>query len=1674
VGQAPMLPPSTPSNTRAKTLGRVGVGVTLGLTAAGLGAFWYGRHFLNERLSPLVEAELQKTLKRPVKLGKVERVSLNGVQFGRSEIPATDKFQNFLTVDAIDIQVDVLRYIQTSKLGVDVTVKKPQVFLKQDSATGLYFSPPETDGKPTESPIDLKTVKIEDGRITLQPSYADRLVTLDRLQVQSNWQITNPNNQTVRATGGGRVVLPQLAVGKATPDPTQLAKAIESQRENGGDINVSTDWNLSNNAGNVQLRSQDLIATSLKGFLPNIPITPVQGRIDSNLNAIVRSGSKPEDAIDLQGTIKLKDISLKIANLPQLVTKLAGNIQFDGGTTTLQAISAHYGALEARANGTIGKKGFNLDADLMPTDIAKAIQSFGVKTPVAIAGEMKANIKIAGKQPVMNATFASTKPITVDRLPLESLKGRIGTKDFSTIEFSRIEATSAVDAKIQGAGQLKLPTGKQPGSTLFAFNIKGVNAEKVAQLYDAKLPAAIGLVNAAVQVYGPTDNIQVLTQFDAPNAAYPATGELLLANNVLTVRNTTVQFPAGLVAASGRLNLTGNRAWQARLAGDNIPLAALAPEQRGRVSGTVVLGSTSGSFDLDRIVAEADLNLANAVAAVPDAIKARLRWDGKSLFVPSVQVGEYLSARGRVDLAFDEQKLPTAISNIDLDLTSRDLRLSQLRAFVPALSASTAGVLNFDGNLSGAPEQLNVSGKLNARDIQIAQLGAGFAPGNAKLPTGVANFNGNVSGAVTSPRLEGNLQLDDLKLDRVAFEPRLAGPLTFDLKQGLKMDLQGNSDRIAARLDSRFQPIDFNVKLAEATATGKRSGGRSDRLDVAIANFPLAVLGSFTGQSNLDGKLSSQLVVSLGKNPSAVGDVAIDRPRFGRAQADRLIAKVSYANGNANITNGRVLLANDELSSQGEYTFKLAYTPQAETQIQGQVKASNGKIQDIFTALQWFDFNSVAQGLEAPKLGKAASLQPLKPIGITESSLYKQLEYFSQINARIEQQETIAAANNPMPPLSEVKGSLDGTINFTATKSSGFGLSFDIIGKQWEYGKLAVDDVSGKGQFRNNTLKLDRLRLQSGDSFGQIVDARLGLLEQTGKIELANFPIESLRSLPIFTNIPVDLTGNANGTATIGGSLFNPKAEGKISLSDPTINRQALKSVSSTFDYNNGRFKFQSLMQVDGDEPLNISGDIPYRLPFALVSGGNSLKLDIDVKNEGLAFINILNQPVRWLDGKGKAMLAISGTTRRPQVAGQIVLEGASVQVAGLPGNVTDLKGTIDFGLDRLESNITGNFSDGKLTAKGILAISNPDLFTEDNPEFNNPLTLYAERLNLELKDLYAGATNGFVVVRGAALSPVLSGEIALSNGRITIGGGDNLAGASPTDEAPKTNGDSNVEVAFNQLIVKLRDNIQITRAPLMNFLVEGDIRVNGTLADIRPSGKINILRGQLNAIAARFRLDRAYDNYAEFIPDQGLNPRLNVRMLGSISEVTRAPISAANTPLDAFANPASTPVSIFGSQRTLQVQATLTGFALNIRPEDLDLRSSPPRTRAELLALIGGGLLQQVGGDPAAALANLAGGTVINFLQDAIGDALNLSEFNLSPTTTTAVGNRGSTLGLAAEAAIDISRSFSVSVRSVLNDPSQTTNYTLRYRVNPNTLVRTNTDFKGNNGASIEFETRF
>ncbi|MEE3719364.1 translocation/assembly module TamB domain-containing protein [Tumidithrix elongata RA019] len=1700
-----LLPPTSsdsPTHSFLRNVGRVGVGVALTLTASGLGLCWYGRYFLNERLSPLLQAELTKVLKRPVQLGKIERVSLTSLRFGQSQIPATDKEPNFLVVDAIDVRLDPLTYLQKRQLGLDAVVKSPQVFLKQDLATGNFLpkiTPPE---KPSEEGfIDLRTVKFEDGQVTIQAAATKEFVTLTQLQLQSDWKITDLSNQSMKLSGGGSVVLPQFTSTTDTPDPEQLRRAINAAKTDKGTIDTKVDWDLTRGQGNIQVRSQNLLASSFQSFLSNIPVSPQKGQIDSEINIAIRAG---EDTPDIQGSAKFKDISLSVANLTKPFTNISGSVVFDGKTTTFQQIVGNFGALGVKANGIFNNKsGFNLDLSLEPTDIASVLKDFEVKSPVAVSGEFKASAKVTGtlNKPQAVATLSASnnaKPITVDRVVFNQILAQAELKGLNLIQFKNIKAIAAVGGTIQGEGQIRFPTEVQKGEKqaapqpelLFAFNLAGVTAENFAALYKTELPIKVGGLTAAVQISGLLSNPQILAQFDAPQATYPASGEVLIADNVATIRNTSVLFPIGAIAVSGTYNLAGG-AWQAQLTSSGIPISAFAAGQKGTVEGVLNLNSPSGSFAPTNITANADLRLPQGIAAIPDPITANLAWDGKDLLVPNLQVGGYLTAQGRVNLAFDAQKMPNGIAGLDLDLNSHNVSVSRLASFVPALSGQTSGVANFNGKLAGAIDNLQIAGALRLDNVSLPPLAAAFLAQSGMIgaipSNGVLSFNGTINGAVSSPKLAGSLrlagvkinqvefdsltfsgavdrivsasqisgdvQLNGLKVNQVSFDPRLVGRLDFDLQQGLALDIRGNRDRIAARLDSRFQPLDFSLRLGDATATGSRVGEDGRRLNVAVKDVPLALVASMLGQDNVDGKLSSQLVVDYGNLPSAIGEVVVERPRFGRVLADRLVAKVLYSNGTLEIKDGKLQVKG---IGSTEYKFSLAYNPAADVELRGQVDIDQGKVQDILATLQWADFSDVARGITLPK-ARAALLQPVRPIGVVGVPLNAQLQYLAQLQSRKDQQETNAANNNTLPALSEFKGQLNGSVQFSRSKQDGLRVGFNLVGKQFEYGKFAVDNVAMKGQFLKNVLSLETVKLQSGNSLGQITNARVGLLEQSGKIELVNFPIEALRPLPIFNAIPVDITGNVNGTAVIAGNLFNPQASGKLTLADASINRQPIESVGGEFAYNNGRLNFKALMRVSGPEALNISGDVPLRLPFALVSPGNKIALNINVRNEGLGFINVLNQPVRWVNGIGSASLIVSGTTRSPIVEGKILLDKAVIQVAGLPGDLTDVQGEVTFSSDRFKSDLKGKFSDGNLAAKGVIAISDRGLIKEGSQDFANPLQVTAERLKLNIRDISSNNFNGTLLIKGAALSPILSGEIQLADGRFVI-----------TDQAPDNNQDSEVpDVSFDKLMVKLQD-MQVTRAPLFNFLTEGNLEVNGSLRDIRPAGRIKVTRGQFNAISARFRLDRSYDNYAEFTPAQGLNPNLNVRVAGSVPELTRIPIANQN-PINAF-NPNEVPVSNLGSQKTLKVQATVTGNANN---PNVTLTSSPPRNQSEILAAIGGGLLQG-GADPTASLANLAGGTIINFLQDTVGDALSLAEFNLTPTTSDPKKGGTTTLGLAAEAAIDLSNNFSASLRAVINDPSQPTTYGIRYRLNPNTLIRANTDSQGNTGAAIEFEARF
>lgn len=166
------------------------------------------------------------------------------------------------------------------------------------------------------------------------------------------------------------------------------------------------------------------------------------------------------------------------------------------------------------------------------------------------------------------------------------------------------------------------------------------------------------------------------------------------------------------------------------------------------------------------------------------------------------------------------------------------------------------------------------------------------------------------------------------------------------------------------------------------------------------------------------------------------------------------------------------------------------------------------------------------------------------------------------------------------------------------------------------------------------------------------------------------------------------------------------------------------------------------------------------------------------------------------------------------------------------------------------------------------------------------------------------------------------------------------------------------------------------------------------------------------------------------------------------------------------------------GALDTVRVQARVQGPASQLF-DNLELTSNPARSETEIIALLGGGFVETLGrGDSTLALANLAGSALLGNFQGTvsrIGNAIGLSELRLSPTVITSDRERSSssTLGLAAEAGIDVSKDISVSIIRILT-ANQPTQFGVNYRINEQFRVRASSDFSDESLAVIEYENRF
>ncbi|PSB29394.1 translocation/assembly module TamB domain-containing protein [Stenomitos frigidus] len=1597
---SPGSDPGSGSNRRSRLrlLRQIGVPVGLVALAVVVGGAWYGWVFVNEKLAPLIESNLSESLKRPVKLGKVERFSLTSLRFGASSVPATATDPDRLTIDAVDVKFNPLRLLFTRNLNLDITAVKPDIYLEQ-AADGTWIST-QISQKESKGPVktELSAIHFQDARATLVPA---------------------------GKTGGkaAPVLLSQLNGDAAFLDGNQrIAYQLDGRSDSGGTLKLNGETvTKPQQQTNVQIQGQNFALAEIDRLV-KLPVNLPAGRANGSINAEIRPKQKLPY---LTGTATFTGATLTIPKVPYAFTQANGGLQLQGTLLTLGKTAALFGSgkIPVQATGTLDfKKGFNLAAQVKPVSLKKITDTFRLKLPVPVSGEVVADLKVTGpaQKPVISGVARNTKPGKVDRVALSqySAQFQLNTATLALV-IPALQATPTVGGQVTGAGQVKL---NNPVQLAFNVQAKAVPGEPIASAYRGgnAAPIVIGRVNAQVVVAGTAASPRTFVRWQAPEAQYPGSGEIAIANGVTTLQNTNLAVAGGTVNAQARAE---KGRWQALVTGTQVQLNRFSKALRGQFNGAVALSGSLANFSPANVRAQGRARFSQGLSVIAEPLDAQFAWDGQKVVLQRATAPGF-SANGAI---FARLTGTPAITALALNVRTNNYNLQAIALPIPN-SVDYSGRVDFAGRLTGSPTNPNINGGVTLRQFVV---------------------NGN---AFESP-LRGNL--------RVA--------------RGVQLNLAGQQDRIALTLGPTYQIVAFDIRRDRAIAAGRTRG---DLLLVEARNFPLSLLNTPATAAffPLAGELNGTVALSLSKlrsgdlsQLSANGQLTIANPTIGTYRADQFGGRVSLTNGVATLSGAE--LRRGQSRFQLNASAKLAGT---DPKFQAQLTIPQGQLQDVLELLQFFNLSDFSRGATLPAYGTAADLQTV-PVELNRIPLITQIRRIAEIQTLKAQADARRQAS-PLPELRELKGAFSATVSATGSLRTGLSANFNLQGQDWEWGSaLSAKRVVARGSFEKGILTLLPLRFQSDQSLVAF-SGQIGGATQSGQFRMENIPAERLTEL---FNLPLNVQGNLNATATITGTQGNPQVVGLLDLDNGVLNGTNVQEAKGNFGYSDARLNFGSRLLLSGNEPITLTGSIPQKLPFSTVEPGDQIQLSVNVKNEGLALLNLLNNQVAWVDGKGQVNADVQGTLQQPIATGTASFENATLQARLLPEPLRGVTGTIRFDRDRLRvDQVTGQFTRGDVKMAGVLPIATA--LSPTDPDQQTPLQVSLNQVGINLKGLYQGVVGGGVQITGTALNPVIGGTIRLSDGQVLLAssenGGTNANAVAANGNSTASFGNASNLITFNQLRIALGDRIRVVSAPLLSFVATGDLTINGTLDDLKPKGLISLKSGQVNLFTTQFTLARGYPQTAEFVEKQGLDPNLDVRLITSVAEVTNSRLPTST--LSSEINDSTITASAYGSLQTVRIQAQVQGPASQLA-DNLRLTSSPSRSEAEIVSLLGAGFVSTLGrGDTALGIANLAGSALLSNIQGVIGNALGLSEFRLFPTVTRPDRARdtsggSSALGLGAEAAIDITPSISFSALRILTS-SQPTQFGLRYRINDQFLLRGSSDFSGDSRAVVEYETRF
>ncbi len=1611
--------------------------------------------------------------------------TVGGAVKGYGEISLTDQPQLHFDFqgDRLPANVLAITYGQPLPIAVGLTSLTGQVFGSASNlTTDLKIQAPQA-AYPSSANLRISpqgAVQIQQARVKIAGQEISGVGNINQGRWQLKVQVPKIDSQKLAALAtpvSGQVsILPAFLVGQLSGQ-----MLISGQTQGNHDsLQGQGRLQLQTKAGNIQVTSLRLVKGQWQGDIQTNEL--LLAKIDPQLFG--KLSGKFQIAGDINSTTPEKITAIGSGAIALGQGKITGqNLKLAQGKWHGEFNSDRFdvGQVAPHVQGKLSGR-FNLSGDiqkLTPTNI----QGQGTGILALSGGQVVArNVQLAhGK---WQGEF-SPENLEVSQFAPE-VHGRLNGKfnvagDLQKMTVTNLQATGSGRLQTTGgqvvAKQFQLQNGSWQGDlSLTALRLGNITKDLPKSL-------AAGTVTGNLRVGGRVDS------FNPRNLSLTGDGQLSLGKGVVTARALKIN----------------NGQWQGLFGLQAIELQQLPiklPRDllTAQIDGQFQLAGQLQQPSVQTAQGSGRLRLPTGQIVAKNLQLFGDRWQGQfqtkavplSALLRSLSVGFARS----LPASWRSAKLT---SNFNLNGNLKSFDVKRLNGDGSGqIDLATGRIQLLQGKVANGVWQ----GQFNAQQIDlpsVVQLLPDSTVGK-QLQAGKLNATGQVSGNFDSfdpanLKVNSQISLTGLRLAKLNVEQNLNGTIQTIPGQGLNLILAGQRDRLELSLGEKNQPLQFSARLADAVAHGQIVG---NDFQVSAQHIAVDLLTSFLppmpqiDNYQLAGLASGDLSFNLANGEVTGKNLVVDKPRIGNVVGDRLqSSSFKYNNGVLEVKDGEFRRGSNQYLIGARVV-----TNSRQPEYQLTIQVPHGQLSDVSNLFQISSIDDLLNPFGDRNYGRASDLQP-QSTGSDLTNLQDQIDRLSEIK-QLQAIQAELQQDNLIPNLQKLDGDFTGTIVISNAPKSGAYASFNVQGGNWNVDQYQFSQINMQGKWQNGVLSLAALDLLATNAKIKVA-GDFGIDRQEAIVNIERFPVERLSNT---FKLPVEIAGELNVQAKLSGSWFDPQLAGTATIIDGKYNQADVPVINTDFSYAQSRLQFDSNGVVTGDavnnvvsssdeSPIKISGSIPYQLPFALVApASNEVALNIKLQNQGMKMLDVLSQQqALWKGGNGQVNLTAKGTLNKQNLTwksakGTARLQDAVIKFNALSDNVTALNSSVIFDFDRVQiDKLVGKYGAAPVTAVGSIPISNLLSFDQpatclgvpaNIPPRQQPLAVSFDNVQINLKDKYAGGVSGCLILgQGSITQPIVSGNIKLAQGRIT------LPGQSSESDAQAARGaaSDNSPLQFQNLQVVLGENVILEQFGLLSLLANGELALNGTLDRPLPTGVVHLPRGQFNLFTSRFRLT-GDNNVAKFNGNTDAVVSLNLST--KVLETSRLPVTVGNERRET----SDTFSTSLGQVQSVQIEAVIKDLPISkLRLDDAEfLRSKPPRSKDEILLLLSNGLGRITAGEEAvgSGLISLAGTTLLSGIQtsfsdvqSSISDLLGLSDFRLYPSFSQSKGSTTSTLGLAGEVGVNIGDQVSLSFFQILTG-SELPQYSVRYQINNQLLLRGSSNFSGDGRVIVEFEQRF